>query len=206
MVEKYNIPQEYKLRDTLIHENLFDFIMPWMKKNNIYTRTYNYLMLGGLTILGGLIGFKFATGTLDTTLFTHLFLGFALTFLLIPFHEALHGIAYKIAGAQKVTYKAHWKKLTFYAIADKFPIGYKPFRYIALLPFIVITTIGIIMIFIFPEYWVLFLGILLAHSTFCGGDFALLSYMYIHRHWNILTVDDVEEGKSFFFVHINKGA
>lgn len=122
--------------------------------------------------------------------------------LLIPPHEMIHGLAYRLAGAPRVSYGVNWKKLYFYAVADQFVVKRKSFIFIALAPFFVISATVILTIsFVDVQMkWLLF-GVLLMHTTACAGDFALLSFYERNRNFSeIFTYDDVGKHISFFYV------
>jgi hypothetical protein len=192
---------EYILKDAMSHSDIPGFIKPWLKKKNIYTRIFNYTQLGGLLLIGFYIGMSLSSGQFEIKTVSNFFLGIAIGFLIIPVHEWLYGIAYKLVGAKSVQYSANWKKLVFYAAADGYPTGYKEFRFVALLPFSVITLIGFaIMIGSGFEWTAVMFGFILAHAACCGGDFGLLSYMHEHKNQGIITIDDMENGETRFMV------
>ncbi len=127
-------------------------------------------------------------------------IGTLVIIFLIPIHELLHGIAYKLCGAANVSYKANWRKLYFMAIADGFITGRKAFYFIGLTPFVMIS-LGLMQAACFstPGYQVMWLTILWLHSTMCAGDFGLLSYFRENRHREIVTYDDTEKELSYFW-------
>jgi hypothetical protein len=183
------------------HDEIVEFIKPWLKKKNVYTRTYNYTLMSGLFIISSYFSYTFFAGEFQMKAVSDLFLGSALGFLVIPLHEWLHGIAYKMMGAPKVDYRANWKKLVFYAAADGYTAGYKEFRFVALLPFSVISILGLtVMVWSGFEWAVLMFGLILSHVACCGGDFGLLSYMYEHKDRGIVTLDDMAKKETLFMV------
>jgi hypothetical protein len=189
------------VKDTMNHSLIAEFIKPWMKKKNVYTRIYNYTNFFGLFLVGIWAGLKISAGEFTFGMVNHFFLGAMLGFLMIPVHEGLHGIAYKMMGAESVQYRANWRKLVFYAAANGFPAGFREFRFIALLPFSVITTLGLMIMFWSGFGWaVVMSGFILGHAACCGGDFGLLSYMHEHRDLDVITIDDMEKGETFFLV------
>lgn len=192
---------KYTIKETLNHNDILEFIKPWLKKKNIYTITYNLSVMAGFLVVGAFVGIMLARGEFNFEIMNQFLLGVMIGFLMIPIHELLHGIAYKIVGAETVQYRAVWKKLLFYVVADGFPAGYKEFRFIALLPFTVITLIGILLIFLSGFEWtVIMLGFIITHAACCGGDFGLLSYMYEHKDEEMITIDDMEKGETYFLV------
>lgn len=197
---------EYILKDTMSHNDIVGFIKPWMKKKNVYTRTYNYMLLSGLFLMSFYIGMVISSGSFQFNTVNEFFLGALLGFLMIPLHEWLHGAAYRMMGASSVQYRADWKKLVFYAAADGHPANYQEFRFIALLPFSVISVMGfMIMVWSGFAWAVLMAGFILSHAACCGGDFGLLSYMHEHKDQDVITVDDMEKGETRFMVRGSKG-
>lgn len=183
------------------HDEIVEFIKPWLKKKNVYTRIYNYTLMSGLFIISSYFSYTYFSGEFQMKAVSDLFLGAALGFLVIPLHEWLHGIAYKMMGAPKIDYRANWKKLVFYAAADGYTAGYKEFRFVALLPFSVISSLGLtIMVWSGFEWAVLMVGFIFSHAACCGGDFGLLSYMYEHKDQGIVTLDDMAKKETLFMV------
>ena len=135
-----------------------------------------------------------------TRIFLRVALGLLLSFALVPFHELIHGLAYKLAGAKNTSYDANLRKFYFLAIADKFVTGKREFKIIALAPFLIISMTLLIVTFLTGEPWkVTLFSTLLIHSIACSGDFALLSYFEFNRKMEVVTYDDKENKISFFY-------
>jgi hypothetical protein len=128
-------------------------------------------------------------------------LGFFVFFgVLLPLHEFIHGLAYKLVGAKAVSYHANWRQLTFYAAADGFVASTREFCAVALAPFAFINA-GLLLGYALaepPVTWVC-LGALWLHTAGCAGDFALVNFLYKHRRKALVTYDDVETARSFFY-------
>jgi hypothetical protein len=188
----------YTLHAKLLHADLMSFIKPYLKPNNpimLFYWIFNIAIIAA-TVLGMYISEEKNSIMLDK-----FFLGFILFFLLIPFHEWIHGIGYKLAGATSVSYKAEWKKLVFYAMADKFVAYKKPFVALAIAPFVIINLLLIIGVFISSGAWMwLFVGGLFMHTSGCAGDFALMSYFYTFWELDPVTYDDIERKTSYFYI------
>ena len=73
----------------------------------------------------------------------------------------------------------------------------------ALAPFVVITAIAIATFLVGNVYtkWVS-VGVLLGHSTLCGGDFAMLSFFEEHKEKEMFTYDDMENKVMYFYEKI----
>ena len=127
-------------------------------------------------------------------------MGLLLTFALVPFHELIHGTAYKLLGAKKTSYDVHLKKFYFLAIADKFVTNKREFKIIALAPFLIISlTLLIVSVFMEEPWKVTIFTTLLIHSIACSGDFALLSYFEFNKEKEVVTYDDKENNVSLFY-------
>jgi hypothetical protein len=121
-------------------------------------------------------------------------------FILLPLHEWIHGLAYRKVGADKVSYVAQWRKLVFYAMADRFVAGKKEFYLVAFAPCIVINLLLLLGFFIFSvQTEFIFLSALLLHMSGCIGDFAMVSFFYEHQDKEVYTYDDALAAKTYFY-------
>jgi len=190
----------YELCDQFEHTEMVPFIQPYLKPNNpvmIFFWGFNIVILITVVISWLIL----PEGKSDALM--KFGVGAALFALLIPIHELIHGIGYKLAGAPKVSYKAHIKKLIFYAMADRFVIASKPFILLAIAPFIIINSLLITGIAISPAHLNYILaGALLMHTSGCAGDFALISYYYVNRSKEIVTYDDQSAQITYFFTKL----
>lgn len=126
------------------------------------------------------------------------FLGFFV--VLLPIHEAIHGLVFKLLGAKKVGFGWSKKSLIVYAYAQKFVMTLRENAWVAAMPFIVLTTALVILWILFPQ-WQLFWGTsLFFHTAACMGDFILVQYYFKNRAYTMYTYDDIEgDYYSYFF-------
>jgi hypothetical protein len=190
----------YQLTDQFEHTSIVAFIQPYLKATNpvmLFYWGFNIAIL----LTAAVIWISLPEGKEDAII--KFGIGGALFALLIPIHELIHGIGYKLAGAPKVSYKAHIKKLIFYAMADKFVIAARPFVLLAIAPFVIINSLLIIGIISItgPCSW-LMAGALLMHTSGCAGDFALISYYFTNRSKEIVTYDDQSAQITYFFTKL----
>jgi hypothetical protein len=149
----------------------------------IFISPVNWFYLVGIVLLGLLI--------------------FAL--VIIPLHEILHVLAFRMLGARKTSIHAQWNRMLFYAIADKFVMNSREFIFLALFPFVLINLALIAgVMFLHDEYKVLSLVALFFHFTGCIGDFALLNYLFQNKDKRILNYDDEALGMSYFYEDISQ--
>lgn len=190
----------YRLFNSFNHQDLLSFILPFMKYRNPFMMVFKagaYLPVLALFIM---MGSMLGSGTAKIEYLSSALLALAACVSLIPIHELLHGIAYKMVGAPKVSYGVIWKHLAFYALADRFVIGYRQFIMVGLAPYVTIGISMIIgMIFSNTEWLIFFLVILSIHNLLCVGDFALMSFLYENRYRELVTYDDKAEGKTYFY-------
>jgi Putative zincin peptidase len=187
----------YSLQAVLYHSDLPNFIKPYFFKWNF---TMIFYRLFFILLLIYIIYALRQTDAFGHYLF-HVLIGIVLFVFIIPVHELIHGIAYRLFGAKNVTYKAEWKKFIFYAMADGFITKKIPFVVLAIAPFVLLNSILILSLFLLPSsYYFVLLGLLLMHSAGCSGDFALVSYFQTFWEKDPITFDDVKMKVSYFYI------
>jgi hypothetical protein len=191
------IPDGYEVHYRLAHKEMVPFVQQQLRDiGNPFTAGYwlfNIILLLGI---GWLIAYHPAP--VPEALYKSS-LGIALFFVLIPLHELIHGLAYKLCGAPTVSYHAAPRKLMFYALADRYMVGYWKFMVVAFSPFILITSTLCIFLFTLGGSWpwLVWAGLLM-HTSGCAGDFALAAYFFRQRMRSPLTYDLKDEGITIF--------
>ena len=192
----------YELKDSLYHDDLVPFLKESLKNRTAVINVYYGLNILLLLIIAVIMGYDFYYDPSFTWAGRLSYLSFGLLFslLLIPIHEYLHSLAYKYVGATKTSYDMNLKKFYFMALADRFVMNLKEFRIVALTPFVIITALCLLA-FIFPlGIWKhTVISILLIHTAFCSGDFALLNYFEFNKSKDLVIYDDIESGTSYFY-------
>lgn len=193
------IPEHYEEDFRLGHQEMIGFVQMELRK--LKTPLIFVFWLLNILILLGLTGLLLYFPVSLSEAVRNTSLGIAFFFVLIPLHELIHGIIYKICGARHVSYHANPRKLVFYALADRFVVCYPRFMLIAFGPFIVITTGLLFLIFQGGAFWAWFgWGALLMHTSGCAGDFALASYFFVNRRRQPLTYDIKDEAITVFLL------
>lgn len=200
--ELFNSDRYIQLAE-LPYTEMIPFVQHEFAQRNNIIRGYIWLnisillmmiLIGARQMWNGEIGFW--------PFIAYIFLGFAITLtVLVPVHEAIHGLAYKMLGAPKVSFGGNLRQFYFYAVADRFVVGARGFRLIALAPFVLITIATIIGLYLTPVniQWILW-GILLMHTGACAGDFGMLGFYKRHDDGGeIFTFDDVSNKVAYFF-------
>ncbi|HEX7708946.1 MAG TPA: DUF3267 domain-containing protein [Thermoanaerobaculia bacterium] len=123
----------------------------------------------------------------------------AMLVVLLPVHELIHAIAYRLAGAGDIRWDFSVRMMAVWVIAHRFVVDTRQFAFVALAPFVVINAALIVSILLFPEAAVFLLFVLLWHLHGCAGDWSLLNFVWINRDRGFWTFDDDNEGRSYFF-------
>lgn len=194
----------YVLKQKLEYGDLVTFIREVYEEPNIVTRVFNFINFTNLFFCITFIFEHFSSNATFGALLAKLSWAVLITVLLVPLHEAIHGIAYKLAGAPKVSFSADFKQFIFSAQADKFVVGARSFYAIAFAPFVIVTSAAIMGIIMYPEYKLILSTGILIHTMACGGDFGLAAYFYKHADSGMVTYDDVDANESFFWVKKKK--
>ena len=122
--------------------------------------------------------------------------------LVIPFHEVLHGLAYRILGARKIIFGADLSQLIFYVTARHYTVSGMQIHLLTLAPFIIINLVTAITTALFFREGLLFSAFfLLSHNIMCIGDFAISGY--VNRiEGRVYTFDEPDRKMSYFYQKI----
>jgi hypothetical protein len=192
-------PEELHGRDHVLlaemtHQSLAEFVIEYfLKRTSWLTRLHHLMSLATVIAIiaiadswmRALAGFAFA--------FLALFL------IVLPVHELLHALAYRLAGARDIRWDYSWRMAAVWVIAHRFVATAKPFIAVALAPFVVINAALIAGAIAFPPLAVFLLFLLLWHLHGSIGDWSLLNFIWLHRRRGFWTYDDAVTGKSYFF-------
>lgn len=193
----------YILADKLKHNELISFLNEKNKqKKSCYFYLYFIFLILPIPILSFLLTKNIVSGKIDSiTGFLYCLLGFGLVFIFIPFHEFLHALAYKVVGANNISFYTNFKKMYFAAISDKSVLNVNEFKIVALTPFLFVILIFLLLVSQMNIYWLLTaLCFITLHNLFCSGDFSLLNYMQINKNKGIVTFDNKEKEETYFYV------
>ncbi|TDB65875.1 DUF3267 domain-containing protein [Arundinibacter roseus] len=117
----------------------------------------------------------------------------------LPLHESIHALVFKMLGAPKVGFGYSTKGMMVYAYAQRFVMTLRENSLVAAMPFVVITSLLILLIFLVPELKTAWIFTLLLHTLGCFGDFILIKHAWKNRHRDMYTYDDMTEKRTYFF-------
>ena len=126
-------------------------------------------------------------------------LGIFVAFLIVPFHEFIHYSTYKCLGAKKATITPYIRKGYILTHADHFVVRKKEVKWIAIMPFILISVSLLLSLTIFNAEWqILVSTTLLMHTSICHADFRILDYFMNNKN-EILMYDDIKKGLTYIY-------
>lgn len=193
----------YTIDRVLDHDEIISFVTEHLRIKNFVTISFIIITLIGVAFTLGFSIINFNDLSYSGILFGFL-IGVLIIVPLIPFHEGLHGVGYKICGASKISFGVNWKRMYFTASANQFVASYHQFLFIGLLPFFVINIIGVATIVLSSPLIQFAAAVCLTfHNIMCAGDFGILSYFYSKRELKPKTFDDVPNSRSYFLIKVD---
>ncbi len=175
-------------------------------KSSQKTASFWFLMIG-LAFFGGAIGWLIGSAfknAVDNQIMApgwQLGLGVLIFFvLLLPLHELIHAVFFKSLGAPKVGFGYSVKGLMVYAYAQRFVMQLRENALVAAMPFLLITSLLSGLLVFVPQLQFLWLLLLIFHTLGCIGDFILIKHAWANRRKGMVTYDDLEEKRTYFFV------
>jgi len=181
--------------------DMIPFVLSNIKRKSPVSLLYTVVNAGLLLFIliysaSGIIRDEITWSTAIKQFIVGIFCG---SILIIPVHELIHGLAYRILGARKIHFGADLQQLVFYVTADQYPVSGKELYFLAMLPFTFINIIcGLALVLWLPQFVVLGSFLLLSHNIMCIGDFAVVNYVHQYNV-KVYSYDIVGEMKSYFF-------
>jgi len=202
-VEDFDDQSRFRQIQAIPYSDLVGFVLDYLRRKTwlmvLFWSLCIILISVALTVRMNIAGYF----PIRNILF-HSLLGFIIfPILLIPVHEFMHVIPFWLTGAKRIRAGADLKQYIFYVTAHRHVIKAGQFRFVALVPFLIISVSLVALIIFLPGLWKWSLSILLfVHTTMCAGDFAMLNFYFINRHRKIYTWDDADEKMAYFYEEI----
>jgi hypothetical protein len=179
------------------HQDALPFVVEYYLRRRSWLIWINYLL--NLTCLAWTLAVGVLQGASTARWLITLGLAILAWVVLIPLHEAIHGLAYWLLGARSIHYGGSLRLMYFYAVADNFVINSRELIALALAPFVLINGALLTLALFSPAQRLFALVLSLLHLSAVGGDWAMLGYLWEHRGREIYTYDDVKEKLSYFY-------
>jgi len=192
----------YKKILELDFDEMIPFVLSNIRKRGLFPLLYLFYNAASLIFIIFFIALGLNSGLLNAGKILGQIVGGIVvgSILVIPPHELLHGLAYRILGARKIRFGIDLRQFIFYVTADRFPISRKELIFLALTPFIVINMVIIGFTALWVQQYILFtVSLLLSHNIMCIGDFAMMGYACSIKK-ELITYDDPQKKRSYFYV------
>jgi len=192
-------PQLYEVIADVGHDEVVRFIQPHLKRLSWITAAYWCL---NAAVLAGIVFRWLQSGLRIMDAFPITCLGMVAGYLvLLPIHEHVHAVAYRMIGAAETQVRYNLRRLTGFCEAPWAIVSGGEFVRVCLAPLAVLNPILAILAFWpSPGKLALFLaGGLLLHTGACSGDIALVNFVWHHRGRALFTYDDPERKRGCFF-------
>lgn len=119
--------------------------------------------------------------------------------IVLPLHEGIHALFFKILGAREVGFGYSRKGLMVYAYAQRFVMTLRENALVAAMPFLLITLTLVGCLVFLPGLRAAWIIVLLLHTVGCMGDFILIAHAWKNRMVSMYTYDDLAEKRTYFF-------
>ncbi|HUS86120.1 MAG TPA: metalloprotease family protein [Bacteroidales bacterium] len=199
-LEKIKTDPAYNHLLTIQYNDIVPFVFEYLKKYTLpVILSYLFITCSLIWMVITRIGI---TGDFPfPVILLHSLIGFILIpLLLILPHELLHVLPYWFTGARDIRIGAEPGEFYFYVTAHNHPVGNSGFQIIAITPFIIISLILVpVSFFLTPLWQWSIVSAFFMHNTMCAGDLALINFFYLNRDKKIITWDNAEEKKAYFY-------
>ncbi|HEX2834654.1 MAG TPA: DUF3267 domain-containing protein [Thermoanaerobaculia bacterium] len=189
---------DYTLLGELTHASLAEFVVEYFLRR----RTWFIYAHHALSLLTVTVIIFVALAQQRSWRYCLAAFGLALVSLflfVLPLHELMHALAYRLAGARDIRWDYSARMLAVWVIAHRFVISAPAFVFVALAPFMVLNGALILGAILWPGSAVFLLFVLLWHLHGSSGDWSLLNFVWIHRRRGFWTYDDADAGRSWFY-------
>jgi hypothetical protein len=167
----------------------------WLRRSRI---TYTHYLISLLTV-AAFVFLLLSRGVAWSAGLAALGFGGLLFLILLPVHEAIHGLAYRALGASDIRYGFYLREGFAYAVANAFVVDRRQFILVIIAPFVVISLFLISLALVVPAWAAVLLSALMWHTAGTSGDCALLNYLWLHRDEEVYTYDDAQSRMSYFY-------
>jgi len=203
-IEKLHHDPGYRQILELEFSDMIPFVLSNIRKKGLFSILYLTINMAFLAFIilyaiWGLLDMQITWATIIKQTLSGIFAG---SILVIPVHEILHGLAYRILGARKIEFGADLQQFIFFVTADRYPVSGNQLYFLAMTPFVVINLVIVaITALVFPQVILFAAFLLLSHNIMCIGDFAIVNYVRL-TPGGVITYDETENKRSYFFQEV----
>ncbi|WP_109487007.1 DUF3267 domain-containing protein [Occallatibacter savannae] len=192
-------PARFEVIADVAHGDVISFVQPFIFQLSRIPVLYWLL---NTALLGFLVWEWRRTSVPVLEAFSTVCLGMVLGFVvLLPIHEHIHGLAYRLCGANVVRVKYNLRRITALCEAPGAVVSGGHFVFVCLAPLFVLNPLLALPLLFLVKWKAIALvgGALLLHTGACSGDIGLVNFVWQHRGQRLFTYDDGELQRAFFF-------
>jgi hypothetical protein len=203
-IEELEKEENFRSIKEVPYSELLSFVMEYLRVRSPVTISF-WLLCLLLLIVSIITGVNLHNNLPAGKMIIHSAIGLVLfPVIVIPVHEFLHIIPYWFSGAKNIRVGMDPAQFLFYVSAHRHVASPKQFIIVALVPFLIISMASAILIFTLSPQWSWsILLFLLAHTTMCAGDLALLNFYWVNRGKEIYTWDDADIKVAYFYARLH---
>lgn len=192
------IQRDWQLLAAVRHADLVPFIREWFRERRSWLTTAHWCCT--LAACAALIAVIVVTRPGARTVAVQLAVAVPLMLIaILPLHEGLHHLAYRLAGAPRVRWTIAWRRGIAYVVAHRFVATPGALTAVALAPFAALNIALGAAAVLWPTVSVLAATLLVLHTSACAGDLAMLNFLWHHRDREVVTFDDAEQDMTYFY-------
>ena len=197
-------PARFEVIAEVAHQDVIRFVQPYIFQLSWITALYWLLNAVVLAlIVRAWLGSRVPASEAFPTVCLGMVLGFM---VLLPIHEHVHAIAYRICGAHLVRVKYNLRRMTALCEAPGAVVSGWEFVLVCLAPLIILNPL-LAFPLLFLVKWksiALLGGALLLHTGGCSGDIGLVNFVWRNRGRALFTYDDGEHQMAWFFKDLRR--
>ena len=194
-----NDPRRFEMIADVAHSEILRFVQQHLKRFSWVTG--NYWLLNAAA-LGFVVLQCMQSGLPALDALSTMCLGMVLAYvLLLPLHEHVHAVAYRLTGAGETRVRYNLRRLTAFCEAPGAVVSGGEYILVCLAPFLVLNPILAVLAFSVSKgkLALLIAGGLLFHIGACSGDIALVNFVWMNRGRASFTYDDAGQERGRFF-------
>ena len=192
-------PSQFDVIADVAHSDVIPFVRQHLYHQSWVTTLYWLL---NVAAVGVIYIFWRRSGLPILDAFPQVCLGMAAGYvLLLPIHEHLHGLAYRLVGARRVKVRYNPNRFTALCEAPGAVVSGGEFIFVCLTPIVLLNPLLAVLAFTLTKAKLALMsaGALLLHTGGCSGDVGLVNFVWQHRECRTFTVDDADQQRARFF-------
>lgn len=193
--------KSYKGNTRVYHSDLKPFVQKMLEVKGLFRTLYLVFLLLTLICFIFYCAYQLVSSVIlgETPFFLYQLVFVVITIpILLVTHEGIHALGMLIVGINKIKFGMSTRPLYFYVTAVSADISSSKFVLVAIAPFVIVSSIFLILIILLPNFSVTWISLLFIHTNGCAGDFGLLNYIQVENILNV-RMDATQAVTEFYY-------